>query len=191
MRGYHFRKAREGRVRRRVPRPRCMRAGLSFEWAFDLGVSDAARAEALLRKRRSALHHFQLLPQIAFSPYEGSAGCICTRISSSSCRVWIPADRVRRHAEPCASIDERAGERNAVDGAANVKAAGFAEDAETGKKCRPQTDGIYVWRERRGTTGVLGGTILRLQCLSRRKSKREAELHACESGDSRAGESSG
>src|SRR5882757_2427981 len=109
---------------------------------------------------------FSCYRKLPFLRTRGARDVFCTRVSSSSCRVWIPADRVRRHAEPCASIDERAGERNAVDGAANVKAAGFAEDAETGKKCRPQTDGIYVWRERRGTTGVLGGTILRLQCLS-------------------------
>src|SRR5256885_11895615 len=169
MRGYHFRKAREGRVRRRVPRSRCVRAGLSFDLGCGAGALDAAWIETLLRERRFAFCDVQLLPQIAFSGYEGSAGCICTRVGSSSCRVSIPDDRLRLHAGPCASIDERAGERNAVDRAANAKAAGFAEDAETETNCRPETDGIYVWRERRGITGVLAGKILRLQCLSRRK----------------------
>src|SRR5882724_13478929 len=96
MRGYQFRKTREGRVVRRVPCPRCLRAGLSLDraldWALRSGDYDAARFETLLPKTGSAFRYVQLLSEAAFSWDETYARRICARTCESSRGVRVPAD---------------------------------------------------------------------------------------------------
>src|SRR5690349_14535928 len=101
MREYHFRKTGEGRVVRRVPRSRRVRAGLSFDWDWCLGVSDAERAEALLRERGFAFRDVQLFSQIALSWNEMRAGGVCRGTGTSPRGVRFPPGRVCGHAESC------------------------------------------------------------------------------------------
>ncbi len=112
MRGYHFRKTGKGRVVRRVPRPRSVRAGLALGWALDwdwrVELLDARRIEAVLRKRRFTFCDVQLLPEVAASRGEALEGFVRAGVGESSGGVRVSIDRICGDAEPCASVDERA-----------------------------------------------------------------------------------
>ncbi len=149
MRGYHFRKTGKGRVVRRVPRPRSVRAGLALGWALDwdwrVELLDARRIEAVLRKRRFTFCDVQLLPEVAASRGEALEGFVRAGVGESSGGVRVSIDRICGDAEPCASVDERAKERDTVDGAATLEATGFEKDAKPEESHRWKTNGIYVW----------------------------------------------
>jgi hypothetical protein len=51
-------------------------------------------------------------------------------------------------------------------------------------------DAIAVCRDGGTGAGVLAGAVLRFQCVQQGKEDGETELHACESGDPRTGETS-
>jgi len=107
-----------------------------------LGVRDAGWVEAILRAGRSAFCDVQLLSAAGVVGDKACAKSFCKRIGRAAARAWIPAGWLCGDAEPRAFADERAEQGDGIDGAANAKAAGIAEDAE-GKKAR-----------KRGATGV-------------------------------------
>lgn len=75
VKGYHFRKTREGRVMRRVPYPWFVRVGLSFDFGFWFwGAPIPKNLKRYYGKGRSAFCDVQLLPEAAVS--EGRSG-IC------------------------------------------------------------------------------------------------------------------
>jgi hypothetical protein len=90
----------------------------------------------------------------------------------------------------CAFVDERAAAGNAVDGAAEVEAACGAETAQAPKAGVRGADAIASCGDGRATASVLAGAVLRFQCIQQRKEEGEVELHACQSRDSRTGETS-
>jgi len=51
-------------------------------------------------------------------------------VEVSARRMWITVDRICGDAKSCAFADQRAGPRNALNGAANAEIADFAESSE-------------------------------------------------------------
>ncbi len=125
-----------------------------LNWRFELGFwtvfsrvrvegADAKGIEAALRQRRSAFCDVQLLSEIAAAGVGAIARCVRKGTCSGTRRVQVPADRICGDAKSRTSVDERAEERDAVDGAADVEAESFAEHSKAREKSS-RANGTWV-----------------------------------------------
>jgi hypothetical protein len=124
------------------------------------GVGDADGTATLLRERRSAFRHLQLLPAVAVAEEREGARCVCARTGEAPRRTGISARRVRGDAGACTPAGERARERNTFDVAAEVETASVLETAEAGEKRATESDAFAVRGKHRTGAGILAGAIL-------------------------------
>jgi len=128
-----------------------------------LGVCDADRTEAVLRKRASAFHHLQLLPAIASIENQPRARCICTGISEAPRADGFSLDRLCSNARACALADQRTEARYSVHGVAENKAAGIAKIAQANQGRSSGADTFAVPRRGTSVEPFLARAILRFQ----------------------------
>ena len=166
--------------RRGVPHPRGWRVGLGFsESSFpNPGQCDAQRIKALLRPRRSALYHLQLLPAAPVSGKQWRTESFCARTRASPPGIRFLAFGLRGHAGARPSAARRAAEGHAFDGVADVEAASVAQNAEEEAKPAAGTASPELSGATRESAQLLVSAVLRFQRKHRRENKRETRVHA-------------
>src|SRR5258708_19551593 len=97
-----------------VPRPRVLRVGVL--------VWNAEAIEAVLRAGPSSFCDLQLLPAPVVAGNDARKKRVRQGAPQSPPRVRIPSSRLRRDAQPCASVDQRAEEMHAIDSVAHPEA---------------------------------------------------------------------
>ena len=125
-----------------------------------LEVLRAGGIETVLRAGGSSFCDVQLLSQVDVVGDKTREESLRERACASAAGVWIPADWICGDAESCACADERAGEGDGIDGAANVEAAGIAKDAEAKKARTGGAVGVRVWRRGRRVAVILASAVL-------------------------------
>ncbi len=152
-----------------------------------LGVCDAERTEAHLRPWSSAFSHVQLLSAVAAAEDGARAAVVRAGTWAGLRGVRISAGGICGDARACAFADQRAEERHALDGVADVEAARVAEDAEEEPEGLSETTAVGVCGAVGRPARILAGALLRLQRLHEREKTREAGVHAQQSGDAETG----
>src|SRR5260370_12834911 len=109
-----------------VPRPRVLRVGVL--------VWNAEAIEAVLRAGPSSFCDLQLLPAPVVAGNDARKKRVRQGAPQSPPRVRIPSSRLRRDAQPCASVDQRAKGRPPIDTVADAEAPRLPQSAQA--ECR-------------------------------------------------------
>jgi len=165
-----------------VPRPRVLRVGVL--------VWNAEGIEAVLRAGPSSFCDLQLLPAPVVAGNDARKKRVRQGAPQSPPRVRIPSSRLRRDAQPCASVDQRAEERHAIDSVADAEATRLPQNAEQGARATERAALAEVSEVPRGFAAVLATEVLRFQCVQPREEERKTGIHARESRGPRIGEAS-
>src|SRR5258708_36543497 len=109
-----------------VPRPRVLRVGVL--------VWNAEAIEAVLRAGPSSFCDLQLLPAPVVAGNDARKKRVRQGAPQSPPRVRIPSSRLRRDAQPCASVDQRAEERHAIASVADAEPTRLPQNPAEGAR---------------------------------------------------------
>lgn len=159
---------------------------------FDLRLLTfhAQPSETLLRRGRSPLRDLQFLP--APSSFGNTTGTRSLHQSSRSSPFAeeFPRLRIRVDARTCPSADQRTGGQQPVQDPASAETEDFPNASQDADEAAGEPVAAEICGSQRGGGTFLAAAFLRLQRPERKKVSGEARLHACESGEARAGSTS-
>jgi hypothetical protein len=154
------------------------------------GFPDEATPATPLWAGSAALYYLQLFPSRTSVGNGTSAASVSEDSGWSSRALRFRADRVRGDAGAYSPANQRAECGDTEHGDAGVEAARFASAAPTEKAHAVGTEMAMGGRSRAEVPTVLAATVLRFQCVERKEKERKDELHALQSGEARAGDTS-
>ena len=140
-------------------------------------AAHAQESETLLRPRRSALCHLQLLSSVAAA-------------ENDSRTLQVFAGGLCSHARSLAPADQRATEIDTFGDAEGAQAASFARFALEKNASRQRAVTVAFHERWFGIAAFLATTLLWLQRVQQLQSTRKIGVHACQSREARFGEES-